>query len=368
MNMKKIMGAFCALACAVNFGMITPAYAGILGIMNAHQQEKWAEHLAKEEFNGTVPDECDSDEAKRIAPTIHKLQKRVCDANGIEITDQKFQHTYDFKDKMHPIKIINGYHNGYAVGAGYIYLGTDVFSDNTFDFNNQYDYILCENTIAHEITHNIEGHTIKSGRKEKKETNAEKGSIQLLENLPEGGWGSYLVSVHRDMNYPEINRKIMGSFEKESNGKITIVNNGSLVVYRSKTGENYNLAVKNHTSDDSAYYGGQMAYVIAKGALTVDNIGIMENTLKDAINFKGDYLLVCYSDKLPNGYRILTELYGDKQQINRQIESAKQLLADNVKIGYYNDVAEKTILDKTNPNENYWKIWLTCAVAEDLNK
>ena len=65
MNTKKIMGAFCALACAVNFGMITPAYAGIFGIMNAHQQEKWAEHLVKEEFNGTEPAGY-SEDARRV--------------------------------------------------------------------------------------------------------------------------------------------------------------------------------------------------------------------------------------------------------------------------------------------------------------
>ena len=370
MNMKKIMGAFCALACAVNFGMITPAYAGIFGIMNAHQQEKWAEHLVKEEFNGTEPAGY-SEDARRLTPIIHKLQNRICETNGIEVTEQKFKHTYDFKTKVHPIKVVDGYDNNTAVGAGYIYIGVDdLRTKGNIGMKNQYDYMTCEKSIAHELIHNQEGHTTAKlfWNEKRAENHAEKGSIRLMENLPEGGWGSYLVAIHRMLNRPEINRKIMSSFEKESNGKITIVNNGSRTVYQSKTGGSYNLSVKNRAPDDNAYYGGQMAYVIAKGALTVDNIGIMENTLKDAINFKGDYLLVCYSDKLPNGYRILTELYGDKQQINRQIESAKQLLADNVKIGYYNDVAEKTILDKTNPNENYWKIWLTCAVAEDLNK
>ena len=368
MNTKKIMGAFCALACAVNFGMITPAYAGIFGIMNAHQQEKWAEHLVKEEFNGTEPAGY-SEDARRLTPIIHKLQNRICETNGIEVTEQKFKHTYDFTTKVHPIKVIDNYNNNSSVGAGYIYIGVNVLRANgSIGMKNQYDYMICEKSIAHETIHNIEGHTTKSWGREKKETNAEKGSIRLMENLPEGGWGSYLVAIHRMLNRPEINREIMSSFEKESNGKINITDNGSLTVYRSKTGENYNLAVKNHTSDDSAFYGGQMAYVIAKGALTVDNIGIMENTLKDAINFKGDYLLVCYSDKLPNGYRILTELYGNKQKLENLLVASKQLLVKDFNLKDYRSAAHQTILNNNNPNGNYWKIWLTCAVAEDLNK
>ena len=90
MNTKKIMGVFCALACAVNFGMITPAYAGIFGIMNAHQQEKWAEHLVKEEFNGTEPAGY-SEDARRLTPIIHKLQNRIKKINHLLLFFYKFK-------------------------------------------------------------------------------------------------------------------------------------------------------------------------------------------------------------------------------------------------------------------------------------
>lgn len=237
MNKKKILGAVCALACATNFALIQPASARI---MNAQEQEAMARHWENEIFGGRP--QTHSEGAIQATPIVQGIQKRICDKNGIEVTTALFQNTYDFETKVHPVQVIDNYFNATDVGAGYIYVGIEhlrsrvgvTISDREVaKFSNQYDYIICERTIAHELSHSIGGHSTSSKFNNTKEELAEKGTVKLMYNLPEGGWGAYLIGVYNDLTRPEINEKVKDSFVKESGGKITMPS-FSTTVYHSK--------------------------------------------------------------------------------------------------------------------------------------
>ena len=366
MNKKKILGAVCALACATNFAFVQPASAEI---MNAQEQENWARHLEQDEFNGRRP-ETYSEEAKQATPIVQGIQKRICDKNGVEVTTALFQNTYDFETKVHPVQVIDNYHNASAMGAGYIYFGVEhLRSKGVAKFSNQYDYIICEHTLAHELGHAIDGHTTSYKKfHNNQEELAEKASAKLMYNLPEGGWGAYLVGVYRDLNRPEINKQVKDSFVKESGGKITMPSY-STTVYHAKKGGQYNLCIENGKSMDNAYFGGQMADCIAHKALTVESLDVIPvpTELKESIKFKGDYIIICRSSKFPNGYRILASLYGSQDKVMDEWGRMKGLvLKGDGDIEWYNNMAKLTIKSGDDSKHNMWRMWLALAVANDV--
>ena len=364
MNKKKILGAVCALACVTNFAFIQPVSAKI---MNAHEQENWARHEEMEEFNGRRP-ETHSDEAKRLTPIVQGLQKRICDKNGIEVTSALFQNTYDFEKKVHPVQVVDNYNNAVAVGAGYIYYGVDSLrSKGVVGLSNQYDYIICEHTLAHELAHAIGGHSTSYKKfHDNQEELAEKASVKLMDKLPEGGWGAYLVGIYKSPNRPEINEEIKRSFVKAAGGeKVITMPVYATTVYHSKSGE-YNLCIKSGESSENAYFGGQIAECIARGALSLENLDVapVSTELKQSIKFKGDYILVCRSNKLPNGYRIIASLYGSQDKVMDEWNRMKGLVAHgNSDIRGYSNMANLTF---RQGKYNMWKMWLALAVAKDV--
>ena len=188
MNKKKILGAVCALVCVTNLAFVQPVSAEY----SAHEQEKWARHLEQEEFGGAP--QTYSDEAKRATPIVQKIQKHLCDKNGIEVTSALFQNERDYKTKIHPIQVIDGYDNAAASCAGYIYFGKEYLTETgVVGFSNQYDYILCEKVIAHEMGHALGGHGLSKKFNNTGESLAENASVELLNKLPEGGWGLILL-------------------------------------------------------------------------------------------------------------------------------------------------------------------------------
>ena len=364
MNKKKILGAVCALACVTNFVFMQPVSAKI---MNAHEQENWARHLEQDEFNGRRP-ETYSDEAKRLTPIVQGIQKRLCDKNGIEITSALFQNTYDFEKKVHPVQVVDNYNNAVAVGAGYIYYGVDSLrSKGVVGLSNQYDYIICEHTLAHELAHAIGGHSTSYKKfHDNQEELAEKASVKLMDKLPEGGWGAYLVGIYKSPNRPEINEEIRRSFVKAAGGeKVVTMPIYAMTVYHSKNGGQYNLCIKYGESSENAYFGGQIADCIARGVLSVENLDVVPvpTELKQSIKFKGDYILVCRSNKLPNGYRIITSLYGSQDKVMYEWNQMKGLVVQGGSdIRGYNNMANLTF---RQGKYNLWNMWLALAVAKD---
>jgi len=365
MNKKKILGAVCALACVTNFAFIQPVSARI---MNAQEQEAWARHEENEEFGGRP--RTYSEGAIQATPIVQGIQRRLCDKNGIEVTTALFQNTYDFETKVHPIQVIDNFYNAMDMGAGYIYVGIEYLrsTKGVTKFSNQYDYISCERILAHELSHSIGGHTTSSKFNNTKEELAEKGAVKLMYNLPEGGWGAYLVGVYRDLNRPEINKKVKDSFVKESGGKITMPSY-STTVYHAKKGGQYNLCIEHGRSMDNAYFGGQMADCIAHKALTVESLDVIPvpTELKESIKFKGDYIIICRSSKLPNGYRILASLYGSHDKVMDEWGRMKGLvLKGSGDIEWYNNMAKLTIKSGDDSKHNMWRMWLALAVANDV--
>lgn len=357
MNKKTILGVVCTLACATNFVMSQPASAE--AILNAQQQEAHARELEQMYYGGRP--QTYSQEAISVTPVVQKLQKRLCDKNGIEVTTALFRNTYDFQNKIHPIQVVDNYNNAFDAGAGYTYIGIGYMRSKGMNFANQYDYIVCEKTIAHETGHAIGGHATSAKFDKDAEKLAENTSVRLLDNLPEGGWGAYLVAIYRNTNRPEINAEIKNSFVKATNGKISMPT-FTAAVYHPKKGWHYNLNIDNYMSPNNAYFGGQVANCIAKGALKVENLEIVDNNLRE-IKFGGDYLLVCRSSNLPNGYRVLAGVYGTKEKVMNDWNQAKSLLASGNDIYSYNEVAQMTLF---KGNSNQWKMWLALATAYDV--
>ena len=363
MNKKKLVGVVCAFACAVNLALSGTASADLRTVS---EQADWAKHLKKVVFGENGPKPPSAIGQKTVVPNIAIIQRRICDVNGIELTSQEFSSREDYKRKVHPIIVVGGdYFDATNIGFGYIYYGEHHISEAN-NFRNQYDYMAFEKTIAHETTHSIEGHTHSkaTSKEEYAEPKAEFGSVKLTANLPEGGWGIYSVALRDNNCYPEYAKRVLKSFEKECSGKVTINNSGSLVTYNAANNHWYNIVAVNRHSHDNAYFGCQVANCIAKGAFSLNNIQIMDNFLKQDIKFSGDYLLVCKDSRLPNGYRVLTELYGQKADLVRELENTKRsVLTDSPLTAYENKVGELLKPGKVTA----WKMWLTCAVAADMD-
>ena len=116
---------------------------------------------------------------------------------------------------------------------------------------------------------------------------------------------------------------------------------------------------------DNAYFGGQMADCIAHKALTVESLDVIPvpTELKESIKFKGDYIIICRSNKLPNGYRIITSLYGSQDKVMYEWNQMKGLVVQGGSdIRGYNNMANLTF---RQGKYNLWNMWLALAVAKD---
>lgn len=372
-NTKTFLRVVCTFTCAASLLVQQPvAEAGSIWWQGVKSQEANAHRLIKNKLGGEEPIST-SARAKEEAKVIQYLQKRICDANGIEITTEKFTSDRDFKTKVHPIEVIDNYNKGgYAVGAGYIYVGVGNFRMSPK--NTYLDNMATSIVVAHELTHAIKGHSQPTFLWEvhTHEKSAEKGSIELTDKLPEGGWGMYLVDrVNHGNAYPKSNKAIMRSLEEKTEGKITI-QKPETVIYNASNGKSYSLIAGSETKDtEDAYFGGQIAYCIAKGTLTLNNIQVMENHLRDEINFDADYLLVCKSDKLPNGYRILAGIgrKGYKVEYQKDVYSDLETLKGYVRNGSTIDSYERLVNNGISRGGPFvWRAWLACAVAKDMEK
>lgn len=371
MDKKKLISAACTLAVAANLGMARPASAGFyFPSFDVSQQELLARKLVIKEF-GVEDPPGDSAEAQRVKPILERLQKRLCDANGIEITTEKFSHVKDYKTKVHPIRMVDNLNNAYAMGAGYVYVGTEYVIDHTSKYFRPYDYMLCEKMLAHEFSHATQGHSLDYAHHYKSELRAEKGSIELMDKLPEGGWGSYLAALDHNLNRPKQNERMMKDFEEACGDKITISRGQAPTMVQYHSG-NVRYPLKERDSsyhhDSNVYFGGQIAYCIAKEAYSLKNISLIENKWKDSLNFNGNYLLVCWSDKLPNNYRILCDgiFFGTEAEAEKLLDEAKRHVLTDTPLSF--DNYQKMEQENLRKNSSYWKVWLACAVAADMDK
>lgn len=386
---KTIIGAVCALSFVASFAPATPADAafGFGNVMpSAKSQEKHAQNLIAKETWSTLP----TDTTRKLLPTARMLQKRICDANGIEITTAMFSETDDYKTKTHPIEVIDDLNNACAMGAGRLFIGAPYMrnKDHMVPGKAKYDkfqYLTCAKTIAHELAHNRGGHaswrsslmTNWLGRNSeyKHELEAERGALKLLNNLPEGGWGAYCLGVVNHANRPEQNAKVIKGLDKEVGESFTLTGTKVNPIYNSTSGRSYEI-VNNPggvgTRDAQAVYlGGQLAECAARGALRLDNIRLAPNTLRE-VGFSGTGLIVCQSRALPNGQRVLL----DSQISAQELAAIKKLVrTGNLPLEKYNaGYSERhgssayRALERAfgaQMDDTRWFTWLACAIAYD---
>ena len=97
MNKLKFLSVACAGALALNLGLTQPASAGIyFPNFSAGQQESLAKSFVRKEFGSENPPG-DSYDARRVKSILLRLQDKLCNENGIEITGEKFRHVRDYK-------------------------------------------------------------------------------------------------------------------------------------------------------------------------------------------------------------------------------------------------------------------------------
>ena len=373
--MKKILKVICAFVCVVSFATANVVNAGT---PSASQQERNAHRAMEKEVLIPRPEKKD---VQNALSDVLPLQKRLSRVNGITITDKPFQHADDYKTMMHPVLI--GYNGSRAAtaGAGYIYISlSHLVTDKDGYIDGEIGMLDVEYSLSHEYGHGILGHAVHNTPYVKREYEADMKSFKLIENLPEGGWGCHLlgVNLHPNVRF-EKQQRILNYIKKETNQVIgfdlkkcglDIVGdpiNHITVCYDS--GEyTYPLVVSDQYSRN-AYYGGQIAYCIAKGILSPKNLRIVPNTLKYELKWDADCLLVCNDSSLPNGYRILTGLKGSQTQLQNELNQLQNNFSskDQANMGYYySNTFGPRIYSAQGTEQGKLILWETMAVAYDF--
>ena len=358
MDKKKIAGVLGALVCATSFFAADLSTAE--AVTSAATRERYAEENKKYEENASAVQlvQGTSREAMIITPVIHGLQKRIAQYNNLVITDEPLKEAGQYKNTLHPMVVVDCYRNALSTGNGHLYFGIEDIRDyvesRNFNSMNHFDYMALEKTIAHETGHSIKGNEYYSSLFTKKsesscEQEAEDEAIALTDNLPEGGWGIYTMTVSRSANRIKQIKKNLKKMEEQSKRVISlndentkyngivgtaaacdessyIASNGKsykiVAGIDNKTMRNFSYKVDPTYHNDNAYLAGQIAECIAKDAFKPENLAVISNNLTD-ISFAGDYLLVCKSSNLPNGYRVLASLYGEENDINQALNMVR---------------------------------------------
>lgn len=380
MQKKKFVGSFCAVLMGLSFAATCQA-----ADMSVAKQEAQAQRWIEEKL--PQRNDAKSELAQSFTPIIQDLQKRICDANGIEITTMPFQNDDDYLTKVHPMEVVDDYYNATAMGAGYSFMGVpsitqDAFAARYTKFSSFVDYVTVEKDIAHEMAHNLKGHTLKGMSLYIKELEAEKGAFAYMNNLPEGGWGSYYVACSRFMNRPEQNMEVFKETLKQTKDCVTIDADSAYnvaIYYTDVAGMEHELT--NAASpfftdrDEGIFYGGQLAETVAKKALTLDSIQLRENTFSK-LKLYGN-MLVCASPNLPNGYRVLsgtTVTPDELEMIKSLVRSGTVTLpmydtdVNEMGISSASQALEQNLPGYDNDPRKYWRTWLTCAIAYDAEQ
>ena len=319
----------------------------------AGAQEKLSDYLAKGVKPATEVD------VQELRPRLIAQQKRVMDYNGLELSEQPLQHTNDYKTKVRPAELaISSEWAGLSVGAGRIFIDAPTLRRQGLADSrnlNHYNLARVQQLLAHEMTHSITGASLpkmglfiafRSGHESRKEEiKAERGSVKLLENVPEGGWGSYMVSVyHKNYSMDKYQRAanyVLEDFEKATQGRIRFNRfgkkhqEGRTAYYVAGDGMEYRIEGgyrrdANHERDDATYYlSGQIAECIAAGAFRPENLRVFSQAeMPRECKFAGDCMLVCMSDKLPHGWKALVSLYDiSKSEAQNQLNELRQSFA-----------------------------------------
>lgn len=388
------IGALCVLS-LLGFPAANTAEASGAG-QEAHARQLAIDSLPNMIMSG-------DDELVELA---HHLQRRVCEANGMEVTDSPFVSEYDYKTKVHPVRILASFGNAESFGGGLIYAGEDYIKNTCFDGADapitMYHYIQLEELWGHELTHGQKRHNIRHlyDLGKDRELEAEEGSVAKLENLPEGGWGGYVLSITKHPNRPKQNKKVLAKLEKRTNGAIglstALTEESHSTYYHAANGAAYSLHFTFGATDEShdgldenTYLAGQLAECIAKNALTLDSIQVTgRSALGDAaIEDTIAGLVVCSSDKLPTtrvlmGFSLVEDRTTEQvtADLQRVLPEVKRLVVTGqIPLSDYNQSganwrqsrAYTKLLQHFGDKrplvwrQDFFRLWLTCAITQD---
>ena len=232
MDKKKIAGVLGALVCATSFfaADLSTAEASAAARERASEQNRKTVEQSDivELIQGT------SREARIVTPIVLNLQSRIAQYNNVGITSEIFDRDNEYKDTLHPAVIVDNCYNSYSTGSGHLYFGIESIKKDLESYNlnsmKDFDYVSIEKTIAHEAGHSLSGNEYAASFFAKKsesrcEQEAEDVALRLLDNLPEGGWGAYTMSVSRCANRPEQNIKNLKMMEKRVNNRVQLNSN-----------------------------------------------------------------------------------------------------------------------------------------------
>ena len=149
----------------------------------------------------------------------------------------------------------------------------------------------------------------------------------MTAKLPEGGMGGLIADYNRGENtFHDAVWDVFRTYERQSGNRIKFEYRSKnqylpemfAVDYVRRNGKRYEIWAPNTERysnrefyDRRGYLAGQVAYCIAKGAFSLDNLAVVRNDeLPAGGNFVGDNFLICRSPKLPKGYMVLTNLDG----------------------------------------------------------
>lgn len=397
MDKKKriLIGALCAIT-MMGIPSLSPSVEA-----SGAGQEAHARQLAKD----NLPNQILSQKVALVDAT-QRMQKRICNANGIEVTETPFSKESDYKTKIHPVKVLEHYNNASCFGGGLIYAGADFIKSTCLDGADEptsmYNYVQLEELFGHEVTHGQKRHNIYNlfNLGKDREMEAEEGSVAKLENVPEGGWGGYILSISKNINRPKQNGKVFATLEGRTNGAVTLstalTEKNRPTYYHSSDGKTYNFHFNldisgqdNEGIDENTYLAGQIAECIAKNALSLDNIQIWD---REKIGDAGiaelvSGLIVCESPNLPTT-RVLTDIaiLTDRTpeqavaDMRRALPEIKRLVADGtIPLKDYNmgngnwetsrayKKLEQYLAGKWPQvwSQDVFRLWLICAIAQD---
>ncbi len=278
---------------------------------------------------------------------ILQIQKKIAQANGLVV--EKRQGGFDFKQKVTPAILVEGYNNACMTVAGDMLLGIEHLKKDGYDvytYNN--NNFIAESelfaTIAHETGHSVLNHPLKPkgewDRSHIEESDADLFAVRTAEKLSEYGW--YTGLLCRADDYESVYTVVSDYIKNNSKGKL-IVNpsnqdvhsvsklfklnvNGKYILssdfgsaFVNKLG--YYYSPKHHQMFDFAL--GQLGYIYGKdGKLDVKNFRLEQNT----DNEYGKTRLVYRSPNMPNGYKNVAYFQTDLNTMKNNIQNAEHTI------------------------------------------
>lgn len=323
-----------------------------------------------------VPEKCPGLKVKNASDDILEVQREVAQLNNLAIVDHFFDY-WDFRSKVTPVKMVEGYNNSFALGNGKIYLGSKDLEENGYYNGDYFGYGSAMALIAHETGHIVLNHGTYSNHWSKKlkekneiagEMDADGYAINTMEKSSKFGWygvvtmrnGNGNIGPHinteeslEDYLYKQTKGKLMLWYKPYSEGfDLHIKDNG-------KYGENIdyklladdfrvNYHVRIHDYKMRPKYENalcQLGFVYSKKHYIDKYKLVLEPNNAYGIHQKwGKYRLVYRDSSMPNGYKVIAYFDSDIKKLKETRSKDYHTQLEIITNEKDNDIAEEEAL------------------------